>query len=284
MNIENLESRPQTEKELYTGIANLQIVLVNPSKKELAAFYEVTEDKIKDPNYVIHKEGKPDFYRLDFFYVNHPDFKTPLKGKFSLFTSIEERDQASSGKYQWIDDHANVVWGDSIDAIRSADKMKTYEVFTDYSSLRKAKPGEEELYKLLKAYSNVDTRKSKFKLDDFDKAVTGKSNELGKFFSDFNKRNRGVKVMLTIRDGQYQNVWTKDFLNLEGTVYKYLEKGLRDEKYGCKDYFADSLRFTKFTGEIFGAPQAEVNIDFGAPPSQKDNSDLLGQPVPEDLF
>jgi hypothetical protein len=288
MNIEELKESEQSSKELYTGIANIQIALVNPSRKQLAEFLGVDEEKVKEPNYISSKEGREDFYRLDFWYTNHPDFKTAIKGKFSFFMGLEDRAQSSSGKYQWIDDHSNTVWGESIDAIKAADKTKQYEVYTDYASLRRAKVGEEDLYRLMKAYGNVDTRKSKFRLDDYNKAVTNKSSELDKYFTDFNKRNRGVKVMLTIRDGQYQNVWTKDFLSLESSYYKGIEKSLRDSQYGCKDYFADSLRFTKFTGQLIGDHSAEVAIDFGAPPSseteQKNQQDLLGQPVPEDLF
>ena len=284
MNVDNLESGNSVSRDLYTGLATIQIQLVNPTKNEIVAFLATEDDKVKDPNYLISKDDKPDTYRLDFWYVNHNTFGTPLKGKFSLFVGLDDRDVSSTGKYQWIDDHANVVWGENIDAIKEADKSKSFEVYTDYASLRRAKIGEEDLYKLLKAYGNVDTRKSKFRLDDFAKAVTNKSNELQKYFKDFNdKKNRGLKVLLTIRDGQYQSVWTRDFLPLEATQYKYLEKSVRNDQYGCKDYFADSLRFTKFTGEMFEpAPTSKVNIDFGAPPS----SAPAAAPAvnPEDLF
>lgn len=289
MNVDNLESGTSTSRDLYTGLATIQIQLVNPSHKDLVAFLATEEDKVKEPKYVISKEGEPDTYRLDFWYVNHNTFGTNIKGKFSLFVGLDDRDVSKNGKYQWIDDHANVVWGESIDAIKESDKTKEYEVKTHYASLRRAKIGEEDLYKLLKAYGNVDTRKSMFKLDDFAKAITNKSNELQKYFQDFNsKKNRGIKVLLTIRDGQYQSVWTKDFLPLEATQYKYLEKSVRAEQYGCKDYFADSLRFTKFTGEFFEpAPSsnASVTIDFGAPPSTPPATQAAPAAVnPEDLF
>ena len=53
MKFEELETREPSSgsKKLYTGIAPVQIVSVNPNKKELADLLGITEDKVKDVSY-----------------------------------------------------------------------------------------------------------------------------------------------------------------------------------------------------------------------------------------
>jgi len=276
MKFDELETRePSSGKKMYTGFAPIQIVAVNPTSKALAALLGIDEDKVKEPNY----EGDNGM-RLDFWYVNHPDFKTDLRGKFSLWVNNDTR-TSQAGKKQFIDNYTRTSWAlnlaDLSDAQASLDPSRRM----DLRSAREAKGGEETVYSLLKAYGNISPKEKPFVLDSWNSIAKGKANELTDFFAHFNKASMGVKVLLGIKDGKYQDVCTKVFVNVGGKITDYVAKQITGE-YGFKSFYG-SFTFKEYTEN--DAPESnEVESPFSNEPAMSwDTSDVATANISEDV-
>lgn len=275
MKFEELETRePSSGKKLYTGFAPIQIVAVNPTAKALAALLGIDEDKVKEPNY----EGDNGM-RLDFWYVNHPDFKTELRGKFSLWVNNDTR-TSQMGKKQFIDNFTKTAWAENLASLSENQASLDPSRRLDMKSVREAKGGEETVYSLLKAYGNISPKEKPFVLDNWTSIAKGKGNELVDFFAHFNKANMGVKVLLGIKDEKYQDVCTKIFLNVHGKVTEYVSKQITGE-YGFKSYYG-SFTFKEYTEN--NAPEAtETESPFKDSMMDWENSEVATAPISTDI-
>jgi len=249
MNLNELEvgsssSSSNGPKKMYTGLAPIQIKMVNPSAKQIADFYGIEESKVKDPNYV--KEDAEITTRLDFFYESHPDSKHDLKGKFSVFIRNKPR-ESKSGKKQYIDNYAKTSWANNLSEL-SANQQKVKEFMRlDIDSAREAYPGEETIYKLLKAYGNIVPRTKPLKLSNWKDLIKGNGAELEKFFEFFNNNNAGVMVMMGVRDWQYQDVFTGHFMTLGSKLSDYDKRQIEGD-YGFKSFY-DGYVFSEYSQE-----------------------------------
>ena len=275
MKFDQLETRePSAGKKMYTGFAPIQIVAVNPSAKELAKVLGIEEDKVKEPTY----EGENGM-RLDFWYVNHPDFKTDLRGKFSLWVNNDTR-MSQAGKKQFIDNFTKTAWAENLASLSETQSSLDPSRRLDMKSVREAKGGEETVYSLLKAYGNISPKEKPFVLDNWSSIAKGKGNELVDFFAHFNKANMGVKVLLGIKDGKYQDVCTKVFLNVQGKVTEYVTKQITGE-YGFKSFYG-SFTFKEYTEN--DAPEvSETETPFKDSIMSWDNSEVATAPVSTDV-
>lgn len=275
MKFDQLETRePSAGKKMYTGFAPIQIVAVNPSAKELAKILGIEEDKVKEPTY----EGDNGM-RLDFWYVNHPDFKTDLRGKFSLWVNNDTR-MSQAGKKQFIDNFTKTAWAENLASLSETQSSLDPSRRLDMKSVREAKGGEETVYSLLKAYGNISPKEKPFVLDNWSSIAKGKGNELVDFFAHFNKANMGVKVLLGIKDGKYQDVCTKVFLNVQGKVTEYVTKQITGE-YGFKSFYG-SFTFKEYTEN--DAPEvSETETPFKDSMMSWDSSEVATAPVSTDV-
>lgn len=275
MKFDQLETRePSAGKKMYTGFAPIQIVAVNPSAKELAKVLGIEEDKVKEPTY----EGENGM-RLDFWYVNHPDFKTDLRGKFSLWVNNDTR-MSQAGKKQFIDNFTKTTWAENLATLSEYQASIDPSRRLDMKSVREAKGGEETVYSLLKAYGNISPKEKPFVLDNWSSIAKGKGNELVDFFAHFNKANMGVKVLLGIKDGKYQDVCTKVFLNVQGKVTEYVTKQITGE-YGFKSFYG-SFTFKEYTEN--DAPEvSETETPFKDSMMSWDSSEVATAPVSTDV-
>jgi hypothetical protein len=278
MNLENLETRTgsTSSKKLFTGIAPIKIVAVNPTREQIAALYDVDVEKVKEPNYFTE-----DSTRIDFWYKNHDSITTPLLGKFALFLSNQVR-TSQSGKTQYIDAHSKTCWADSLGDL-SERNMK----LADYNKLkldkvREALRGEEDLYSLLRSYGNVDTNSSLLMLDDIKTIIKGNVKELREFFDHFNKKDGGVKVLMGVKDGQYQDVWNGMFLTIYGKISDYIRNKITDDNYGYKHYYGASFVLKEFV-----AGDEPDTVDSGNDPWTTDSdpfSDVPSKPASASPF
>jgi len=285
MNLENLETRASStnSKKLFTGIAPIKIVAVNPTREQIAALYDVDVDKVKEPNYFTE-----DSTRIDFFYKNHDSISTSLLGKFALFVSGQKR-VSQSGKTQYIDNHSKVTWADSL-----GDLSERNSKLADYNKLkldnvREALRGEEDLYNLLRSYGNIDTNNSALMLDDIKAVIKGNVKELRDFFEFFNKKEGGVKVLMGVKDGQYQDVWNSLFLSLNAKISDYTKGKITDSQYGYKHYYGHSFQLKEYvadaeptTVDSGNDPWTTDDDPFGDVPATKPAESA--SPFEDDLF
>lgn len=242
MNLQNLETRTSgaSPKKLYTGIVPVTIVAVNPTRKQIAELYEIDEEKVKEPNYFTETST-----RLDFWYRNHSSVNTPLLGKFVLFISNQVR-SSQSGKIQYIDDHSRTCWADNISDLAEANTRLADYGKLNLKNVREAMRGEDDLYTLMKAYGNIDISKNPFMLDDFGQLVKNNTTELRDFFTHFNKLDGGVKVLMGVKDGQYQDVWNSLFLSINAKISDYVKGKINHPSYGYQNYIGSSLNFSEY--------------------------------------
>jgi len=257
MNFDNLETREASasSRKMYTGFAPVQIISVNPDTKTLASILGVDIEKVKEPNYVTEKNT-----RLDFWYVNHPSFKTELKGKFSIWVDNNTR-MSNAGKKQWIDDFTKTAWAENLSLLSEAQAGLQPERKIDMKSIREAKGGEETIYSLLKAYGNISPKSNPLVLTSWATLTKGNGSELVNFFNHFNEKDGGVKVLMGIKDGKYQDVYTGIFLNVYGKVTDYVTKNVMGQ-YGFKSFYNGSFTFNEYNAEL--AP-ATNEVDANAP-------------------
>jgi hypothetical protein len=286
MNLDNLETRSSApSKKLYTGIAPLKIVLVNPTREQIAELYEVDVEKVKEPNYFTD-----DSTRLDFWYRNHDSISTPLLGKFALFISNQTR-KSQAGKTQYIDNHSKTCWADSLgDLSERNTKMPDYNKLK-LDKVREALRGEEELYSLMRAYGNIDTNNSPFMLDNIQAIIKNNVKELREFFAWADKKEGGIKVLLGVKEGQYQDVWNNMFLTVNGKLTDYLRGRITDSQYGYKHYYGNSFSLKEFvpsdepaTVESSDDPWTSNDIEdpFADTPSKTTTSTETSSPFEED--
>jgi len=287
MNLQNLETRSasSTPKKLYTGLAPIKIVAVNPTRKEIADLYEIDEEKVKEPNYFTE-----DSTRIDFWYRNHDSLTTSLLGKFALFISNTPR-KSQSGKTQYIDNFSKTCWAEGLGDL--ANKNTTLKDFgkLNLSKVREALKGEEDIYLLLKAYGNVDNNTAPFMLDDISAIIKGNVKELREFFEHFNKREGGVKVLFGVKEGQYQDVWNNLFLGVSNKVTDYVRNKITNSEYGYRHYYGDSLTFKEFTPDSepatveSGSDSWDTKDPFGdSTPSVPSSPSVDVNPFEDDLF
>lgn len=274
MKFDQLETREASSRKMYTGFAPIQIIAVNPTAKELAKILGIEDDKVKEPTY----EGENGM-RLDFWYVNHPDFKTDLRGKFSLWVNNDTR-MSQAGKKQFMDNFTKTSWAENLASLSEAQAAIDPSRRLDMKSVREAKGGEETVYSLLKAYGNISPKEKPFVLDNWSSIAKGKGNELVDFFAHFNKANMGVKVLLGIKDDKYQDVCTKVFLNVQGKITDYVSKQITGE-YGFKSFYG-SYTFKEYTEN--NAPDAnETESPFKDSMMSWETSEVATAPVSTDI-
>jgi len=249
MNLSNLEQREAVSRTLYTGFAPIQIIAVNPNVDKLKSI--LNSEDVKEPQYVGEENT-----RLDFWYVNHPQFNTELKGKFSIWVSNKLRESAT-GKKQYIDSFARTVWSEDVTLIDSKTSHWADSVRPDKKTIREAKEGEEMIYNLLKSYGNLNPQKQMLVLDSWDALVKGNGSELEEFFKFFNKDMAGVRVLLGVKDGKYQDVYTRRILGLYNKITERINQEISGE-YGYKSFYNDSFEFQKFDPSSIPSDEVEV--------------------------
>lgn len=283
MNLDELEvgsSSQSTSKTLYTGLAPIQIQLVNPNQKQLAVFFDTELEKIKEPVYI--KDSDDPSTRLDFWYINHPDSKVELKGKFSIFIKNSPR-VSQSGKKQYIDSFTKTSWANNLSELSAKQQTVTKDYMRmDMNSVREAMPGEETIYDLLKAYGNIVPRTKPLELADWKALTKGNGKELQDFFNYFNSHNQGVTVMLGVKDFKYQDVYTGRFMRLGAKLSDYDKKNIEGE-YGFKSYY-DGYMLTEYNAESAPSEDEVDDNPFFDDNSSSSDSPMITTPQADNLF
>lgn len=161
------------EYSLFTGVADLQVVKFNPSRKDIIEMRNLNEEraaKIQEPDYKVEIGGVK-YTRIELHAYCEPNEilgigdtpKYQSKHWVPISFLISDRDDVTStGKYRFINDKLQTAMAESLDALKSNPNMtKWYDV----STARIAKEGEIILYELLASLSNL-TEVENFYIDD----------------------------------------------------------------------------------------------------------------------
>lgn len=263
----------ENQQQIYTGLAKVKPVLVNPSMEQLQ---EIGVNLNSAPSYVdevVDDKSGEEFTRIRYDVW----FKLPVKddthSKLSFF--VENRDfVASTGKVKVMNDYGQAVF---VEPDQKASEL--YEWYKSDGEHRVFR-GEEDLVNFIRAYGNIKSD-DKFNIDLSDDLENGNWKTFQEVIEHI-RDNLGntVEVLLGAKDGKYQAVYTRMFgkgnVNNTGRFKNHIEKQmdyLSNNGYSFPVDFQGSLKFQKYE------PTAEMEA-FGSDSSDSDNQEMDDEELP----
>lgn len=264
--------------KLYMGLAPIEVTAINPTLKELQKLYPSRfEDVTEEPNYVSYKEkefeGKTyniPTVRIEVHYKTHDGIGVPeVTGRFVIFLSKQKRKSERTGKYQVIDNYGNTAWltKEEIDAkSKPMDKNGNLRPLADYKI---AYVGQEQLYKFVAAYLNLDNPCDYIKDE---KRWVLKSEDKLPFsdcsFSDmenwFKGSFKGLKEITTFNPGNwfYLAFGVQTAQDKEGNTRQYQDYYIDEPlKYNARPYDIERLGTRIKSSQAVGAyPRTQFEV------------------------
>lgn len=245
-----VESKETTEIKRYVGVAPVQVLAINPSKKDLENIYNTTLDK--EPEYLgsTEREGKNiPYVRIDFIIKTNPEKSNGVDmiSKVSFFVRKAFMTNRDNTKVKVVDKYARTAWvtqDEFKNKLIPQYKNGPARIDNNYRALY---AGEEELLGFVKNYLGIN---------DVDEFVDGNwrmranpqdyeagFNDMEKWFAgDISEiknamalmPNNYIKLLFGVRhtdDGrEYQDVFNRATLKYSTRKNTSLEKALTEAK------------------------------------------------------
>lgn len=224
---------------LYTGIAPVTVLAVNPNLGELNSLGVQMKT---EPNYSGIQLGDNVKNKLVFWVRNSEhNFSTRVE----ILVGAEHRPASKTGKFQITNKFGQVTW---------AEKPDTAPDWFKQEGVRRMYPGEEILINFVKSWANIPSD-GECAFDTIDEIVKGNVAELKTLVTSL--KDNKVRVMLGVKDSKYQQVYTRCFGRLKPARTDIFVRSLNDE-YGTfnADYNTD-LILQRYNPEII-TPTAET--------------------------
>ena len=230
---------------LFTGIAPVSVVAVNPNLGELAS---IGVNMKTEPNYSVDmgdKTGKLSFW----LHNSQHNFSTRLE----ILIGNKHRPESSTGKFQITNKYGQITWATSPDS--APDWFKR-------DGVRRMYPGEEILINFVKAWANIPND-GECSFDTIDDIVNLNVEELKTLVTSL-KENK-VRVMLGVKDGKYQQVYNRCFGRLKPARTDIFVRALNDEYGTFNAEYNKDLVLQRYSPEVVSpteeAPAAETADD-----------------------
>ena len=235
----------------YSGLSNFNVIAVNPTMQELHAM----DIKVRqEPNYFLELNGE-DYFKLT-FWVKNEDLTTRME----ILMQNKAR-TSKTGKFQWLNAVGQSTW--------SEDKPD-YDWWQKPETSRKAFGGEETLINFVKAWANVAPGGDVY-FETIDKIVQGDISELKQLITVL-KTNQ-VRLLVGVKDGKYQQVYTKIFGRIKPQRDDLFVKSLNDEYGSFNAEFATDLKWGEFKPELAVVspdPSGTEDLPFSSGDEDKD--------------
>lgn len=235
--------------KLYTGLCDMKVVAINPTREKLAELYKKEDVKLTDYTSMT-KDGNARL-RVD-IYLQNDDLK--IFTKATLWLEDKLMQSKDGNMKQYINTVGLTCW------IKDGDNAPNW-FKGDY---RQAYLGEEALYKFLSSWTAIDPKKpgSQIMLDtEFSDIIQGDTSELESLVDPEVFGSDKVRVLLSVKEGKYQDVFTKVFLTAGSNYVKKLRDVLEDDAsrgYAYKSDYQDSFDLKEFTGSTTGSSESHV--------------------------
>jgi len=219
--------------KLWAGITNMEVKAVNPTMAEL----NVMGINIKtEPNYRITMPGDKEVFKV-VFWVANPDLTT----KVEFLLENNPKMTKDGNKTQWVNHYGQFIYAEDEAALSQWEWYKT-------EGVRPAFPNEERLIGFMKAWANVASGGKVF-LESMDKIASGADlSELKQLVTQLSA-NR-VRVLVGVKDGKYQNVYTHYFGRTQKSGDSYFIKHLNGEYSSFNAEFPGDLQWGQFTPQL----------------------------------
>lgn len=287
-----VRTEESAEIKRYIGITPVNVLAINPNKKELESIYGRELDK--EPEYIseVEVDGKkiPQI-RIDFIVKAVPtkaNDKQPINliNKVSIFLRKSYKKGSKSGKYQIIDKYGRTAWATEEEIKAKAIPQYTSGPANIDIDYRPAIVGEEELTSFVRTFLGVKSvekwvdgkvvglidnpQDAEARLDKINDYFKGDLKELKEIMGY--QPNNKIKVLFGIRNMDngviHQTVYNRSFLSVGSKNYSKLDKeikeaqnngGLQNTEYKCVDLQEYSVIPTDFSE----APSSD--LPFGEP-------------------
>ena len=193
----------------YSGISNFSVMAVNPTLAEL----HTMDIKVKqEPNYFLEINGE-DYFKVS-FWVKNEDLITRLEILMQNKSKLSK-----TGKNLWLNAIGQSTW---------SEETPDYDWWQQPETSRKSFGGEETLINFIKAWANVAPGDNVY-FETIDKIVQGDVTELKELVKALSANQ--VRLLVGIKDGKYQQVYTKIFGRIKPQRDDLFTKSLNDD-YG----------------------------------------------------
>ena len=219
-------SKPTTEYAVVTGVANFNVILINPTREELDS-HNLT---MKESEGNLDTKEGVDRIRLDFF------LKNDKLGVQRMSLWVEKSHKTSqNGNNQFINDYGQTCWAGSLEEAINKESAKTGNKWFKSEGARLAYTGEEQLIEFIKSWLSVPAG-GIAKLDNIDSLFNGNVSEIKAIIKDYSDLT--VQVYLYANDKGYQSVYTRHF-----------ERGANKNMKRWYNYFEGlTTKFDRFVG------------------------------------
>ena len=235
----------------YSGLSNFNVVAVNPTMQELHAM----DIKVKqEPNYFLELNGE-DYFKV-VFWVKNEDLTTRMEVLMQNKTRTSK-----TGKFQWLNSVGQSTWSEG---------NPSYDWWQKPETSRKAFTGEETLINFVKAWANVAPGGDVY-FETIDKIVQGNVTELKELVKIL--AGNQVRLLVGVKDGKYQQVYTKYFGRVKPQRDDLFVKSLNDEYGSFNAEFATDLKWGEFKPELAVVspdPSGAEDLPFSSGDEDKD--------------
>ena len=235
------------ENTLYTGLYNVKVIAINPTKKGLE---KIGYKPQNDPVYLTTEEGVKKL-RLEFHVEGVGPEKNRILTKVAFFLEDQIRVNKDGTKSEWINDFGRNAWSEE----GKPDDKPEFSWYKNETA-RKAYGGEVDLHAFLINWLNIGPE-DEAKMDNFEALFNEDYSELRGYLKA-NPDNE-VKVLLTVRQGKYQSAYNKYFDRASNKRTNYWSKHIEKQSegsYGIKDDYQGSLKFKEWV-------EPELSVDKG---------------------
>ena len=181
-------------KKLYTGITPMSVVAVNPTLDELHAMYQ------SEPNYTVDF-GDGDVQKV-VLWLKNEDITVPME---ILITPGPWK--SKTGKFKWLNSQGQETWAQE-DENGAIDSSNLMDWFKNPESCYKVARGADTLTDFVKVWANVAPG-DEVQLDTLAKIEKGDMTELKQLIKAL--AGNKLRVLVFVRDGKYQGVYTRHF-------------------------------------------------------------------------
>jgi hypothetical protein len=225
--------------QLYTGIAAVSVVAVNPSLSELQA---IGINAKEDPKYNVEINGEE--YNKIVFYLRNEEPNITVR--FDILAKPEHR-MSKNGKAMWINNIGQMTWSED---------APVYDWWKNSDSSRKAYVGEDTLVNFTKAWANV-ANGGKISFDTIDAIMKGDVKELKELVKALSANK--LRVLIGVKDEKYQVVYNRHFGRLKPANDNLFIKALNEDYGSFNAEYSTDLKFGVYSPSMIVADTKEAS-------------------------
>jgi hypothetical protein len=237
------------EIKLYTGIHNMKVVTINPTKEKLE---EMGYKPQNDPTYLT-SEGDVKKLRLDFHLAGQSPQGDKIMTKVAFFLENQFRVNKDGTKSEWINDFGRTAWSAEGTPEDAPDGLTWFK----HETARRSHVGEADLHLFLVNWLNIGPD-DEAKMDNFLAIFEEDYSELHGLLAG--NIDNEVRVLLTVRDSKYQSVYNKYFDRASNKRTNYWDSHVKNQTsngYAIKEDYQNSFALQEWAEPATKPDQGE---------------------------